>query len=634
MNTMMLLEMATSGFGHRIAFTDPAEGASITYQELYDAAGAAAHRIRESGASRVVMLDVSNLAVPIALFASGWANVPYVPINYRLTSAEIDALLARVQPAFLIADEDRLTGFLDRERVQAVARQSFLDLARAGGGDSEQRSMDPEDIGVLLFTSGTTGVPKAAVLRHKHLVSYIVSSVEFMSADEDEAALVCVPPYHIAGIAAALSSVYAGRRVVQLANFSADAWIETARRERITTAFVVPTMLSRIVDALEGETTAAMDHLQSLSYGGGKMPLAVIEKAMALFPRTDFTNAYGLTETSSTITVLGPGEHRAAAASADPNARRRLTSVGIPLPGIEIDIRDEAGNVLGPGERGEIHVRGEQVSGEYEDRGRVVDGDGWFPTRDAGFKDADGYLFLDGRADDVIVRGGENLSPGEIEDVLVAHDAVTDAAVVGIPSEEWGEAVASAVVVKSGLAANEGLAQELKDWVKNRMRSSRVPQVIDFWSALPYNETGKLLRRVVKDKLISPKENVHAPLPLLFTSDIERSRAFYCDQLGFTLTNRHDPDGTLTWCMLAMEGARIMLEQCDTDRLAGLAQQRSDIALYFLCEDVDGLHERFVANGVDLEPPCVAFYGMKQLEVRDPDGRLLCFEHPLPGIGP
>ncbi len=629
MNTMMLLEMATSGFGDRVAFTDPLEGTSLTYQELYDSAGAAAHRIRESGASRVAMLDVSNLAVPVALFASGWANVPYVPINYRLTSAEIDALLARVQPAYLITDAERLPDFEGREGIQATARQSFLDLARGGGGDSEQRSMDPDDVGVLLFTSGTTGVPKAAVLRHKHLVSYIVSSVEFMSAEEDEAALVCVPPYHIAGIAAALSSVYAGRRVVQLANFSADAWIETARHERITTAFVVPTMLSRIVDALEGEKTAGMDHLQSLSYGGGKMPLAVIEKAMALFPDTDFTNAYGLTETSSTITVLGPDEHRAAAASDDADARRRLVSVGIPLPGVEIEIRGEEGDVLGPGERGEIHVRGEQVSGEYEDRGSLVDADGWFPTRDAGLLDADGYLFLDGRADDVIVRGGENMSPGEIEDVLIAHDAIADAAVVGIPSEEWGEAVASAVVVKSDTPANESLLQELQNWVKDHMRSSRVPEVVEFWSELPYNETGKLLRRVVKDRLISPRENVHAPLPLLFTVDIERSRAFYCDQLGFTLTNRYDPDGALSWCMLAMEGARIMLEQTDADRLAGLADNRSDVALYFLCEDVDALHERFTANGVDLAPPFVAFYGMKQLEVRDPDGRCLCFEHPI-----
>ena len=358
--------------------------------------------------------------------------------------------------------------------------------------------MDPDEVAVLLFTSGTTGAPKAAVLRHKHLVSYILSSVEFASAAEDEAALVSVPPYHIAGIAAILSSVYSGRHVVQLPNFSAEKWIELAREHRISTAFVVPTMLARIVEALEGETDAGMPHLQSLSYGGGKMPLRVIERAMKLFPETDFSNAYGLTETSSTITVLGPEEHRLAAASDDDSVRRRLVSVGQPLPGIELEIRDEEGRQVGPGERGEIYVRGEQVSGEYEGRGAVTDADGWFPTRDAGSVDAEGYLFLEGRADDVIVRGGENLSPGEIEDVLLTHPSVADAAVVGIPSVQWGEAVAAVVVARQGERIDE---EALKAHVKSEMRSSRVPEVVQVWDELPYNETGKLLRRVVKAEL-------------------------------------------------------------------------------------------------------------------------------------
>lgn len=631
MNTMMLLEMAMSGFGERVAFTDPSDGSAITYQELYDAAGAAAHDIRESGASRVAMLDVANLAVPVALFASGWAGVPYVPINYRLTGEEIDALLARVTPAYLVTDRERLGHFQGRNGVDTRSRETFLEQARGGDGHAEQRSMDPEDVGVLLFTSGTTGIPKAAVLRHKHLVSYIVSSVEFMSADEDEAALVCVPPYHVAGIASTLSSVYAGRRVVQLANFSADAWIETARHERITTAFVVPTMLSRIVDALEGETTAGMSHLQSLSYGGGKMPLSVIEKAMALFPDTDFTNAYGLTETSSTITVLGPDEHRAAATSEDEAVRRRLISVGIPLPGIELEIRDDEGKALPAGERGEIYVRGEQVSGEYEDRGSTVDTEGWFPTRDAGFQDDEGYLFLDGRADDVIVRGGENMSPGEIEDVLLAHSAVRDAAIVGVPSEEWGEAVAGAVVVTGETVANDDLVADLQGWVRSHMRSSRVPERIEFWPELPYNETGKLLRRIVKEKLVAPKHNVRATMPLLYVADIESSRAFYCDRLRFRLANRWDNDGQLAWCQLEMEGATIMLQSAEPDDLAGIqsAHGHGDIALFFLCEDVDELHQQFVGRGLEVEPPTVAFYGMRQLTVTDPDGRALCFEHPV-----
>lgn len=504
MNIMMLLEMASATFPDRTAFVDGHDGSRITYQQLFDQAGVHAKALQDGGYSRMGMLDVSSLATPTGLFSAAWAGTPYVPINYRLTQPEIEALLGRITPAFLVTENAREEQFAHLAEVTPVPRQQFLSHsshASNGGGTgeiTEPWSMDPDDTAVLLFTSGTTGAPKAAVLRQKHLVSYILGSVEFACATEDEAALVCVPPYHIAGIAAILSSVYSGRRVVQLADFSADRWIELVREEKVTTAFVVPTMLARIVEALQGESSANMPHLASLSYGGGKMPLSVIERAMQLFPETDFTNAYGLTETSSTIAVLGPDDHRTAASASDEAMRRRLVSVGQALPGIEIEIRDEDGKVAATGSRGEIYVRGEQVSGEYEGRGSVTDADGWFPTRDAGSMDADGYLFLEGRADDVIVRGGENMSPGEIEDVLLEHPGVKDAACVGIPSEQWGEAVAAAVVLNPGMTVE---AQGLKTWVKDHMRSSRVPETLEFWEELPYNETGKLLRRVVKEKL-------------------------------------------------------------------------------------------------------------------------------------
>jgi acyl-CoA synthetase (AMP-forming)/AMP-acid ligase II len=333
------------------------------------------------------------------------------------------------------------------------------------------------------------------VLRQKHVVSYILGSVEFGSAGEDDATLVSVPPYHIAGMSALASSIYSGRRIVQLASFSAEAWLELARRERVTYAFVVPTMLARIVEALEGAESADLPHLRALSYGGGKMPLPVIERAMRLLPETAFTNAYGLTETSATLTVLGPEDHRAAAASEDPAVRRRLTSVGRPLPTVEIQIRDEDGKPVAAGVRGEICARGEQVSGEYLGKGTRVGSDGFFPTRDGGWLDEEGYLFLEGRIDDVIVRGGENMSPGEIEDVLLEHEAVADVAVVGVPDEQWGEAVAAVVVPVAGRTVDP---EELREFVRQRLRSSRAPQRIEFRDELPYNETGKLLRREVR----------------------------------------------------------------------------------------------------------------------------------------
>ena len=496
MNLMLLLEMAASGLGSRVAVRSGDQ--TLTYDELLDAAGCAAREIRASGATHVALLDVNSLALPIALFGAAWAGVPFSPLNYRLTPTEIDALLERISPAYVVTDADRAGQLTGREGLTVIERQEFVDSARAGTPPEHDWSMDPEEVAILLFTSGTTGVPKAAVLRHRHLVSYILGSVEFGAAAEDAAALVSVPPYHIAGIAAIASSVYAGRRIVQLESFSPEAWIELARNERVTNAMVVPTMLVRIIDAMERSGDATLPHLRAISYGGAKMPLPVIETAMELLPDTDFTNAYGLTETSSTLTVLTPEDHRIAAASDDPAVRRRLSSLGRALPNVELEIRDEDGKVLGPGEPGEIHVRGEQISGEYLDQGSRLDPQGWFPTRDGGWLDDDGYLFLEGRIDDIIVRGGENISPGEVEDVLSSHAAVADCAVVGVPDEQWGEAVAAAVVLRAGTTVSES---ELQNWVKDQLRSSRVPSHIVFRSELPYNETGKLLRRQVRAEL-------------------------------------------------------------------------------------------------------------------------------------
>jgi acyl-CoA synthetase (AMP-forming)/AMP-acid ligase II len=377
-----------------------------------------------------------------------------------------------------------------------LPRDAFLDSVATEGGEADLPFVDPEDVGVLLFTSGTTGEPKAAVLRHRHLTSYVFTTVECMGADGGDAQLVSVPPYHVAGLASVLTSVYAGRRIVYLPAFDAESWVATAETEGVTQAMVVPTMLRRIVDVIE-ERGVTLPSLRHVSYGGGATPLDLIERAMKLLPNVDFVNAYGLTETSSTIAVLGPDDHRAAFATADPAVRKRLGSAGRPLPTVEIEIRGTDGVVLPTGERGEIFVRGEQIAGEYLGKSLLVDG-GWFPTNDAGYLDDEGFLYLDGRLDDVIVRGGENLSPGEIEETLMLHPAVAEAAVVGVPDPEWGEGVGAVVVLRPGAEAN---AAELQAWVRERLRSTKAPQVIEFRDALPYTETGKLLRRVLRDEL-------------------------------------------------------------------------------------------------------------------------------------
>ncbi len=190
------------------------------------------------------------------------------------------------------------------------------------------------------------------------------------------------------------------------------------------------------------------------------MPLELVERTLRDMPHVDLVNAYGLTETSSTIAMLTPDDHREAFASDDPAVRARLGSVGRPLPSLEVEVRGEDEAALPPGEKGEIWVRGEQVAGEYVGRTTLTD-EGWFRTRDAGWFDEHGFLYIDGRLDDVIVRGAENISPGEIEDVLMAHPAVAEAAVIGIPDAEWGEAVAAVVVLHAGQSAGEARAAGL-----------------------------------------------------------------------------------------------------------------------------------------------------------------------------
>ena len=493
MHTALLLEMAAGAFGERLAVGSLNGG--VSYEELAARARAGGAWLDGQDAFTVAYIGLNSPALSAALFASAEVAKPFAPLNYRLADAELKKLLGRTAPSVAIVDDDMLPRVEGTPGVILLARSDFEALCL----DPKLRAAEPpaadHDIAVLLFTSGTTGEPKAAVLRHKHLASYVISTVEFMHAEEDEAALVSVPPYHIAGIAAALSSVYAGRRTYYLSAFTPEAWVDAAAGEKITHAMLVPTMLGRILDVLaaRGEN---LPHLRALSYGGGRMPPAVIERALGMLPHVDFVNAYGLTETSSTVSVLGAEDHRAAISSDDPKVRRRLGSVGKPLPTLELEIRGPEGEVLGPGQSGEVYVRGEQVAGEYLHR-KVIADDGWFATNDAGWMDEDGYLFVEGRLDDVIVRGGENISPGEIEDVLRRHPNVGDVAVFGVHDDQWGEKVA-AVIVPKGVTPT---VAELSDWVKATLRSTKTPEAWEFRAELPYNETGKLLRRVLKQEL-------------------------------------------------------------------------------------------------------------------------------------
>ena len=471
----MLLEMVASAFGDRLAIGTAASG--LTYQQLLDRAGAGAEVLRRAGAGHLAYVGASDRAFPVALFASAWAGVPFLPLNYRLGDEQLRGLLANHEDVLLVTDDPgRFQGM-----AATVLSLEAWDNATAGFVEAEPSTTDGEDIAILLYTSGTTAAPKAVVLRHRHLTSYVVTSVEFGGAEESDATLVSVPPYHIAGVANAVSNVFAARRIVYLPGFTPEVWLDTVRSEGISHAMVVPTMLARVVEHL-GSSPAGCDALRSLAYGGARMPVSVLERALTAFPGTDFVNAYGLTETSSTIAVLGPDDHRAALAG-DEVARARLGSVGRLVPGIEVEVRD-----------GEIWVRGEQVSGEYLGLDAAIDAEGWFPTRDRGWVDDDGYLFIEGRSDDTIIRGGENIAPAEIEDVLLSHPGVLEAAVVGLPDEEWGQRLAAAIVRRPDATVT---TDELRAYARERLRSSKTPDLIAFRDDLPHTDTGKLLRRAV-----------------------------------------------------------------------------------------------------------------------------------------
>jgi acyl-CoA synthetase (AMP-forming)/AMP-acid ligase II len=489
----LLLDMAADGFGDRVLAGRRSGG--ITAAELARRSHSGAALVRARAADALVYLDVNGPAFPVALFAAARAGVPLVPLNYRLGQQQLDELLARHPKALGIAGPGALAHF-ERAGLTAMTSDEWLEQTRADRGefgDAGQGDEAEEDnlVAVIIYTSGTTSAPKGVLLRHENLVSYVLGSVEFASAGETEAALVSVPPYHIAAVANVITNLYAGRRTLVLEAFTPAEWLRTVREEEVSSAMVVPTMLARIIDSEEDRSVPT---LRSLSYGGAPMPAALIERALREWTGVGFVNAYGLTETSSTVALLGPEDHRAAVGSPDPAVRARLSSVGRPLPGIELEIRGPGGEALGPGQAGRICVRGAQVSAEYAGLGSAVDDRGFFDTRDDGFLDADGYLFVSGRTDDTIIRGAENIAPAEIEDVLLRHPAVLDAVVFGVPDQEWGQRIEAAVVPRPETDLDPA---DLREFTLRALRSSKTPDRFWLLEDLPRTETGKLLRRLV-----------------------------------------------------------------------------------------------------------------------------------------
>jgi acyl-CoA synthetase (AMP-forming)/AMP-acid ligase II len=492
MSISLLLEMAVSGNPDRVALVS--DDMRLTVGGLNALADGGAGVVATSGARTVAYVGTGGVMLPLLIFSSARAGLPFAPLNYRQSGEALRELIDRLDEPLVVCDSE-YRDIAEAAGTKAIESAAFVDAARAA--DPVSLFPDPDHVAILLFTSGTTSRPKAVELSHNNLNSYVTGTVEFGSAAPDDAVLICVPPYHIAGVGAALSNLYSGRKMVYQRSFDPHDWIRLVNEESVTNATVVPTMLNRIVAELECDPVP-LPTLRTLAYGGSKVALPLVRKALELLPDVGFVNAYGLTETSSTIAVLTPDDHRTAQTATDDAVRKRLGSVGQPLPGIEVEIRGEDGAVLGRGEVGELFVRGAQVSGRYAEIGSVLDEDGWFPTRDSAMLDREGYLFITGRSDETIIRGGENVAPAEVEDVLVEHPSVREVAVVGVEDSEWGQIIAAVVVPEEGMTPDP---EELRDHVRRALRGSRTPDWVVFRERLPVTATGKVLRRELVNDL-------------------------------------------------------------------------------------------------------------------------------------
>jgi acyl-CoA synthetase (AMP-forming)/AMP-acid ligase II len=485
--SVVVLDASTDG-NHR----------SITYEELRAAVSQTAGLLTELGigpGDRVGLFATNSAELMEALFAVSAVGATVVPMNYRAADEEVRHLLAD-SGAKLVFTETRYRDLIEGCRPDSLEHVIHLDDDyRARRDDAEEFPLvvdvEDEDLAALLYTSGTTSLPKGVKLNHGALTNYVMGANDAADGSDLGRMILAAPLYHIAGMTSMLNALYSGRITVIMSQFEPDRWLELVDTHEVTHAFLVPTMLAKVLEA-DGFSGASLASLEALTYGAAPMPPAVIKRAIEQFPdRVGFSGAYGQTETTSTVAVLGPDDH---VLDSDQKLAR-LSSVGQVLDDVQVRVvNPENGSVLGPGEIGEVQLMTYRAMDGYwgaEEKTRVtIDDEGWVHTGDMGFLDDDNYLFLSGRSGDMIIRGGENVAPEEVEAVLYEHADVLDAAVVGLKDETWGERVVAAVVLRPG-----GSVDALTDHAKQHLAAFKRPDVFHITEELPRTSTGKLLRR-------------------------------------------------------------------------------------------------------------------------------------------
>ena len=512
MNTTEFLMIAGAIVPDRVAIHF--DNSEITYAELQERVNALANGMAAQGVGsgdRVAIMQVNTPQNIELYFAAAQLDAIYVPINFRAKSEELLQMLEIVQPGMLFIGERYLP--LVADSAGLAPEQVIVLDGEATGGRTAYRDLvadaitdqlnfpeaGDEDTTVIMFTSGTTSVPKGVMLTHDSFASYLLATVTPADPDEEETNLLTVPMYHIAGLQAALAAVYGGRTLVVMRQFDSVDWMTAVQSHRANRAMLVPTMLKQLMDHPRFDEFD-LSSLDVITYGAAPMPVDVIRQAIQKFPTARFINAFGQTETASTITMLPPEDHVLEGGDEEVEKKlKRLASIGKPLDDVEVRIVDEDGESVPVGEVGEIVARGSRMMRGYWQQEEATQDSlrsGWVYTGDLGYWDEDDYIYLAGRAKDFIKRGGEMVSPEEVEQVLLSHPRVDDAAVIGVADLEWGEEV-RAVVVRGGEEITE---DELIQYCHERLAGYKRPRSVIFIDELPRNVMGKVMKRDLRDQ--------------------------------------------------------------------------------------------------------------------------------------
>ncbi len=469
------------------------DGNRLTYAQLWRNSGEVAAALMREGlrpGDRVAYLERNASEYWEVLLGALRAGLVLVPLNFRLAPDELSWILSDAGvrlvfagPSFAVPDGVPVVPFGD-EYVAWHAAAEGTEPEPAGEARGDELVM-------LMYSSGTTGRPKGVQVTAGQLSWTVGAFGACFGVDEDSVSLVPTPYYHIAGAGWSLITLSVGGRIVQLRDPTPDAMLDFLVRYRVTHAAMVPALIQLIADS-PAARTADLSALRQIVYGASPVNAAVLERARAVFGAA-FNQSYGLTETTGVATVLGPSDH-------DP-AAGRLHTAGRALSGMDVAVVDPStGEPVPPGVDGEIVVRGPAVTPGYWQRPAETESaflpGGWLRTGDVGAMDADGYLAIRDRLKDMIVSGGENVYPAEVEGVLAGHPDVADVAVIGVPSQRWGETPLAVLVPRPGRSPE---AADIIDWARQRMAHYKCPSSVAFVDVLPRNPSGKVLKRVLRE---------------------------------------------------------------------------------------------------------------------------------------